>query len=403
MRPTPTEKAAAAPGAAPSAQPAPAGAASTATVPRWAVIGIFVMLSVFALAYAKLFLTPVIMAFLLALVFSPLRRGMERLGVPSGGAAAVIMGVLVSGLVAITLLLSNPVSAWTEDAPRIGAQLEQRIAQLRASFGGDGEGASLTEVVEQVSEAAAPGSDPEVTEVVVREDGALTAIAATAPAVLLQLVLTLVLLFFILASGDMFYEKLVHVLPSFRDKRRAMRIAREIERQVSHYLLTITVINAALGLAVGLAMWALGMPDPLLFGVAACLLNYVPYIGAVVGAAMTLIVGLLTFPGLGEALIPAAAYYALTSFEGQIVTPWAVGRNLKLNTVVVFIAVAFWAWLWSVVGMLIAVPLLVAVRVLCGNIPALHTLGDFLSARGAEREDEPPGDDPGARVRVAAE
>ena len=376
-----------------------------AGAPRWAVIGIFVMMVVFALAYAKVFLTPLLMAFLLALVFSPLRRVMERMRVPSGAAAGLIMGVLVAGLIAVMFLISGPVREWTADAPRIGAQLEQRIAQIRASFGGDGEGASLTEVVEQVSDAAAPTTaDPEVTEVVVREDGALTTIAATAPSILVQLVLTLVLLFFILASGDMFYEKLVHVLPTFSDKRRAMRIAREIERKVSRYLLTITVINAGLGASIGLAMWALGMPDPLLFALAGCLLNYVPYIGAIVGAGVTLLVGLLTFPGMGEAVVPAIVYYALTSFEGQFVTPTAVGRNLKLNTVVVFIAVAFWAWLWSVVGMLIAVPLLVAIRVLCENIPALHNLGDFLSARGAEREDDPPSDDAAqVRVRVAAE
>ncbi len=385
--------------AEPEAEPARPAA------PRWAITGIFALLAVYALAYAKLFLTPILMAFLLALVFSPLRRGMERIGLPSGAAAGLIMTALVASLVAVAVLLSGPVREWTADAPRIGAQLEQRIGQIRASFGGDEEGASLTEVVEKVSEAAAPSPDSsEVTEVVVRDGGFLTTLAGTAPSILVQLVLTLVLLFFVLASGDMFYEKLVHVLPNFRDKRRAMRIAREIERQVSHYLLTITIINVGLGVAVGLAMWALGMPDPLLFAVAACILNYVPYIGAIVGAALTLVVGLLTFPGMGEAFIPAIVYYALTSFEGQFVTPWAVGRNLKLNTVVVFIMVAFWAWLWSVVGMLIAVPLLVAVRVLCGHIPALHTLGDFLSARGAERGDPPPADGGSeARVRVAAE
>ncbi len=383
---------------APEVEPVRAG------VPRWAVIGIFVMLSVFALAYAKLFLTPILMAFLLALVFSPLRRGIERIGLPSGAAAGVIMAALIASLGAVAILLSGPVREWTADAPRIGAQLEERIGQIRTSFGGDEEGASLTEVVEQVSEAAAPTPDSsEVTEVVVRDGSFLTTLAGTAPAVLVQLILTLVLLFFILASGEMFYEKLVHVLPSFRDKRRAMRIAREIERQVSHYLLTITIINVGLGVAVGLAMWVLGMPDPLLFAVAACLLNYVPYIGAIVGAALTLVVGLLTFPGMSEALVPAIVYYALTSFEGQFVTPWAVGRNLKLNTVVVFIMVAFWAWLWSVVGMLIAVPLLVAVRVLCGHIPALHNIGDFLSARGAEKDEPPRGGGDAPAVRVAAE
>ena len=378
-------------------------------VPRWAIIGIFLMLLVASFAYAQVFLTPIILAFILAFVFSPARRALERLGLPAGaGAGAIMAGILVV-LGVIVILLAQPVRQWAADAPEIGAQLEERVRAIRASFGADEDGASIQDVVEKVGEAAAPASDTEVTEVVVKEPSALSAIAATAPAIAVQLILTLVLLFFILASGDMFYEKMVHVIPRFRDKRRAIRIAREIERKISHYLLTITIINAGLGLAIGLTLWALGMPDPLLFGVAAMLLNYIPYVGAMIGAGLTLIVGLLTFPETGQAIAPALAYYGLTSFEGQFVTPYFVGRNLKLNTVVVFIAVAFWAWLWSVVGMLLAVPLLVMIRVFCEHIPSLEPFGDFLSARGAEIEDDeevrrgqtPPDEEP--KVNVAAE
>ena len=378
-------------------------------VPRWAIIGIFLMLLVASFAYAQVFLTPIILAFILAFVFSPARRALERLGLPAGaGAGAIMAGILVV-LGVIVILLAQPVRQWAADAPEIGAQLEERVRDIRASFGADEDGASIQDVVEKVGEAAAPAGDAEVTEVVVKEPSALSAIAATAPAIAVQLILTLVLLFFILASGDMFYEKMVHVIPRFRDKRRAIRIAREIERKISHYLLTITIINAGLGLAIGLTLWALGMPDPLLFGVAAMLLNYIPYVGAMIGAGLTLIVGLLTFPETGQAIAPALAYYGLTSFEGQFVTPYFVGRNLKLNTVVVFIAVAFWAWLWSVVGMLLAVPLLVMIRVFCEHIPSLEPFGDFLSARGAEVEDDeevrrgetPPDEEP--KVNVAAE
>ena len=359
-------------------------------VPRWAVIGIFVMLAVGALAYAKVFLTPVILAFLLALVFSPVRRALERLRLPSGLAAALIMLGLVAAIGTVAVLLSGPVRGWAEDAPQIGARLEDRIRDIRASFGADEGGTSIEEVVDQVTEAAAPeGEDGEgPVEVVVQESGPLSTVAATAPAVLVQLILVLVLLFFVLASGDMFYEKIVHVLPRLSDKRRAVRIARDMERTLSRYLLTITLINMGLGVCVGLAMWALGMPDPLLFAVLAWLLNYIPYLGAIGGAGIALIVGLLTFPTTGEAVAPALAYYALTAFEGQFVTPYLIGRNLKLNTVVVFIAVAFWAWLWSIVGMLIAVPLLVAMRVFSEHVPALEAFGKFLSARGAEAEPE---------------
>ena len=378
-------------------------------VPRWAIIGIFLMLFVASLAYAQVFLTPILLAFILAFVFSPARRALERIGLPSGVAAGAILLGILAVLGVIVFLLAQPVRQWAEDAPEIGAQLEDRVRAIRASFGADEDGASIQDVVEKVGEAAAPAGDEEVTEVVVKEPGALSAIAATAPAIAVQLILTLVLLFFILASGDMFYEKMVHVIPRFRDKRRAIRIAREIERKISHYLLTITVINAGLGVSIGLALWALGIPDPLLFGVAAMLLNYIPYVGAIIGAGLTLIVGLLTFPETGHAIAPALAYYGLTSFEGQFVTPYFVGRNLKLNTVVVFIAVAFWAWLWSVVGMLMAVPLLVMIRVFCEHIPALEPFGDFLSARGAEIEDDeevrsgqtPAGEEP--KVNVAAE
>ena len=371
-------------------------------IPRWAVIGIFVFMCVGALAYAKVFLTPVILAFLLALVFSPVRRFLERRGLPTGLSATVIMLALLASIVTVGTLLSAPVRGWAEDAPQIGAQLEQRIRDIRTSFGADEEGTSIQEVVEQVSESVTPDAADEdaPVEVVVQEGGMLSTVASTAPAILVQLILVLVLLFFLLASGDMFYEKIVHVLPRLSDKRRAVRITRDMERTLSSYLLTITAINMGLGVAVGLAMWALGMPDPLLFGVIAWLFNYIPYIGAVAGAGLALVVGLLTFDTTGQAIAPALAYYALTSIEGQFITPYLVGRNLKLNTVVVFIAVAFWAWLWSIVGMLIAVPLLVAMRVFCEHVPSLEPFGDFLSARGAEAEDD--ADDRAAPAKKAA-
>ena len=193
------------------------------------------------------------------------------------------------------------------------------------------------------------------------------------------------LLYFILASGDMIYEKIVYVLPTFRDKRLAMRIAHDIERRVSRYLFTITLINAGLGIAIGSAMWLLGMPDPLLFGVIAFLLNFIPYIGAIAGTALATIIGLVSLPHAGSRR-SGRAYLALTSLEGQFVTPYCIGRSLKLNTVVVFLSVTLWAWLWSVVGMIVATPLLVSFRVLCEHIPMLEGVGHFLSARGAENE-----------------
>ena len=359
--------------------------------PSWAMVGIFLLLLVGGLAYARAFLTPVLLALLLALIFSPIRRTLCRIGLPVGASALAIVGGLGIAMLLAGALLVTPVMGWVSDAPEIGARLEERVRGIRTALLDGSDGRSVQEAVERVKEAASPGSGDRPS--VILEDESLgERLMELVPTAVVQSVLVLVLLLFLLGSGDMFYEKIVHVTPRFRDKRRAMRIAHDIERKLSRYLLTITVINAGLGVSIGLAMWALGMPDPLLFAMVGFLFNYVPYVGAIAGSALVFAVGLLTFDGLWLAILPGMAYYFLTAIEGQFVTPYFIGRSLKLNTVVVFMTIAFWAWLWSVVGMLIAVPVLVAIRTICQAIPQLEPLADFLSARGAERDDEPSAD-----------
>ncbi len=354
--------------------------AATDYGPRWAVIGIFLLLLVAGFAYARAFLMPSLLALLLALVFSPPRRALERLGVGSGIAALVITGALLAGTVAAVLALATPVSEWTEDAQIIGRQIEWKLRDLR------GLAAQVQDAAKQVEEIADAAAGEDVQRVVVEGPGVATSLVGSAPAIVGQALFTLVLLFFLLASGDMIYEKIVQVMPTFSDKRRAVMIARDIERKLSHYLFTITAINAGLGVAVGIAMWLLGMPNPALFGTVAFLLNYIPYIGALAGVLLTAAVGLVSLPTASDAFLAAGAFLALTSIEGQFITPVFVGRNLQLNTVAVFLSVTFWAWVWSVVGMLVATPLLVAVKVFCEHIPALEPVGLFLSARGAELE-----------------
>ncbi len=356
---------------------------SVLLAPRWALIGIFLLLLIAGLAYARAFLMPVALAFMLTLVFSPMRRFLERAGVASSLAALLIVGTLVAALGAGALMLSGPASDWIQSAPEIGRELNFKLRELRDAAEG------VRQAAEQVDKIAAGGNETPATdpEVVVRQPGVTTALAASAPAVAAQVLLTLVLLFFTLASGDMIYEKIVYVLPTFRDKRLAMRIAHDIERRVSRYLFTITVINAWLGIAIGIAMWWLGMPEPALFGVVAFVLNFIPYVGAILGIALATVIALVSLPNAAQSLAAGGAYLALTSIEGQLITPYWVGRSLQLNTVVVFLSVTLWAWLWSVVGMIVATPLLVSFRVLCEHIPALHGVGHFLSARGAEQDE----------------
>ena len=342
--------------------------------------GLFLIAAGGAVAYARMFLVPVILAFLLALVFSPVRRWAERRGLPAGLCAAGIVVGLVCLILAAVAVLTTPVSDWVSRGPEIAAQAEAKLRGLMATAD------RVMEVGDQIEQAT---GDDGALEVVVKEPGMVANIVFSTPLVVAQTATVLVLLFFILASGDMFYEKIVHISPTLREKRTAMRIAHDIERRLSRYLFTITTINAGLGVAIGLAMWAVGMPSPALFGVAAFALNFIPFVGAIMGVIATFVVGLISLPEVSWAVIAAAAYFTLTSIEGQFITPHFVGRSLKLNTVVIFVSVALWAWLWSIMGMLMAVPLLVTIRVICEHVPALNSFGDFLSARGVEQEDEP--------------
>jgi predicted PurR-regulated permease PerM len=365
-------------------EPPPSVRLTPQSVPRWAVIGVFLILFVGALAYARAFLIPVVLGFLLTLVFSPVRRFAERHGVPPGLSAVLIVGALLAGIISGAGVLAEPVGKWIDNAPQIGRAIEFKVGRLLGSA------KNVIDAGKKVDDAT---KDKNVQEVVIKDPGIISKLISTTPDMFAQLTFTLFLLLILLASGDMFYEKLVYVMPTFKDKRRAIRIVYDIEHKLSRYLFTITLINAGLGVAIGIAMWAIGMPNPLLLGMIGFVLNYVPYLGAVAGTVIVMAVGLISFDETIFAVIAGGAYLGLTAIEGQLITPYSLGRRLETNMVVIFLSIAFWAWLWSAIGMLVAVPLLVTIRVFCEHIPPLQPIGTFLSARGNEIEGEANGDE----------
>ena len=347
----------------------------------WSV-GILAFIVVLAaISVARLFLMPVVLAFLLALVFSPLCRWWRRRGMPEWISALFIVCGLIVGILTITATLAYPVTQWMDDAPAIMREVERKLQGLT------GMAQAVAEAGERVQDAtstATNGSGDEPVEVVVQESGPLTTVAFQAPLIVAQTVFVLILLYFILASGTHFYDRLVRVMPTFADKKRALAIAYDIEKEVSRYLFAITAINAGLGVAVTLAFMALGMPSPVAFGLMVFALNFMPFIGAMIGTAVSFAVALVVMDTASSALFVAFVFFTLTSIEGQLITPMLVGRHLRLNTVVILLSVAFWAWLWSIMGMLMAVPLLVTLRVLCRHVPQLAGLGHFLSAKDDE-------------------
>ncbi|WP_323005140.1 AI-2E family transporter [Pseudorhodobacter sp.] len=324
------------------------------------------ILALFAISLASGFLIPVTLAFLLFFVFARLRRSMVRRKIPAGIAAGLIVLTVVVAVALVLMAIATPASQLLDRIPEITGRLESKIQGLRGSI------SLLDAAVMQLRR----NGDPESAVVT---SSAFIAIVTAMPELVGQVFFVLCLLFFLILCGDLLYLKIVQSFDALSDKRAAYKALRDIEDSLGQYLGAITIINVGLGVAIGLAMWALGMPSPAVFGLMAFLFNFVPYLGAIAGALVATFVALMTFFGIGYPLFVGLVYMALTAIEGQLITPYYVSRRLRMNPVVVFGAIALGAYLWSIVGMVVAVPLLVVTSVIADHLPALHKFANFLS------------------------
>ncbi|SER71091.1 Predicted PurR-regulated permease PerM [Tranquillimonas rosea] len=341
--------------------------------------GIFLLAAFTAIYFSRNMLLPLVLAILIALTLSPAVRALRRLGVPRMISAVALVASIVVGSLALGWGMSGPLTTMMEEAPTIGTRLERRLAGVSDSFQQMKEATEEVQKITDGQNEPAPGA-PEPQQVELRESDLLSTAMASVAQAGSAAAIALVVSLFLLAGWDSMQLRIVNALDTFHDKRRAISIVRDIERQISRYLGAITLINAALGLCIGLAMHLLGMPSAWLWGVGAFLLNYLPYLGAVIGIAASAAVALLTFSTVGEAALVPMAYLGLTALEGQFITPMLVGRRLEMNALAVFITVLFWGWLWGIPGALMAVPFLVCLKVVCDHIEGLRVLGSFLSA-----------------------
>ena len=340
---------------------------------RIAVVGIFLLAVFYTLYAARSLLLPVALAILFSLVLSPAVRGIRKIGIapPVGAALIVLLLVLSVGLGAYSLV--DPATRWLQHAPQTLHSLEIKLRKLKKPV------ERVQEATQQVSSIAQVDNGRKPTPVVIQETGLAQTVLASTQNLLFNGVTALILLYFLLASGDTFLRKLVHVLPRFRDKVRAVDMAHAIEQEVSHYLFTITYINVGLGLVTALAMFLLGMPNPALWGGMVALLNFIPYLGASVNLVVLTLVAILSFDSLTQAALVPITFLSLATLEGQIVTPLVLGQRLTLNPVIIFLALMLWGWMWGIPGMLIAVPFLVVLKIIANRIPALAPLAEFLN------------------------
>jgi predicted PurR-regulated permease PerM len=190
-----------------------------------------------------------------------------------------------------------------------------------------------------------------------------------------------ILLYFLLAGGDLFLQKLIKVLPHFSDKLMAVEIARATESAVSAFLTTALMVNVAEGALVALALWAIGLPNAPLWGVVVALLEFVPYLGALAAVVILGLAGLTTFDSVGQALLAPGAFLAINLVQANVVSPLLLGHRLTLNPVAIFIGLTFFFWIWGVPGAFLAVPVLATLKIFCDHIESLAAVGEFLGQR----------------------
>jgi predicted PurR-regulated permease PerM len=330
----------------------------------WTVRALFVMALLYGLHIAALIIVPVVVATLLALLLSPLLRGLTRIRLPAPLAAGTIVLLFIGVLGSGCLALSSPAADWLEQMPRNFKRLEQKLKVVKAPM------QEMSAATQQMEELASIDRASKTTQSVeIKEPDFLRfTLRSTQPA-LVSIAMTFVLLYFILASGSEIVRKLAAPRRGAWSRRRVITIVRAVEADISRYLVTVSIINAALGAIAAMMLHVFGMPNAMLWGVVIALLNYAPYVGAALATVLLAVVALLSLDSIAHALVVPATFVALAFVEGQLITPSVIGRRLSLSPLIVFCSVVVCGWLWGVVGALIAVPLLACSKIVCQHVP----------------------------------
>lgn len=335
--------------------------------------------------YAQPVLLPIAVAIVFTFLFSPLVRRLRRYGLPDAVGAAVVVAGFVIAVVSLASVLATPAANWWEKAPQGIQQLIDRAEGWRRTV----PFLAPAQPAQRPASRAAPTPPPAdpVKEKIASESVALTGtlllnvgragIAAAA---------MLILLYFMLASERWLICRTVAAIPKRRARVAVIGAVRAAQRDIAAFLATLTVINAGVAVATGVACWLIGLPNPVLWGAVAGVMSLIPYLGPFVTLLTLALAGALTFNSVGEMLLPALAFAAINIVESSFVTPWIVGRRLELSPLAVFLAVMLVGWLWGIAGAFIAVPLLVALRSAARRSKSLRAWTQYLD-RG---RDEPP-------------
>jgi len=339
------------------------------------LILIALMLGTNVLYFGRDLIMPLVLGLLLAMTLSPIVRSLSHYRIPAPVVSCLMIGI--AGLIVAlgTYSLSDSLSELVDSAPIVKEKIDARLQDFKEPI------ESAKQASGQLEDLVDSINTKSVSTIAVEQPNLITTAASTFATSATTFAIALFMALFLLATGTLFHEKLLDLMPGLAEKKQALKIVYDIENRVSRYLLTITVINAALGTVIASLMAILNVPNPMVWGIVAMFLNFLPFVGAIMGAIALGLVSLTTFDSLGPALLAPLLYYACSLIEGSFLTPMIIGHRMSLNIVAVFLSVTIWGWLWGIPGVLMAVPILVAVKVICDHVAAWAAFGHFLTGR----------------------
>ncbi len=324
----------------------------------------------------KAIMLPTTIAFMLALTFRPVVRRMRRYKFPDPVSAGLILIVVFALLIAGVLYLSGPARTWLASIPTHVDILQDKLSGVIKNF------KSFAEMTEQVTNIGAAEQEANPVPVAIAPSRLSSGVAflSNTGDIVGKILLVVGLTYFFLAFGDSLLNNVLKVIDTYSMKKRTVEVIYDIEKGIASYLFLVTMINAGLGIVTGIAMWALGLPNPALWGVLAFLFNFIPVFGGLVEIVVLALVSLLTFDSLLYALLPPLVFALLMGIESNLITPPMLGRSMSLNPILVFLALIFGGWFWGIGGAFLAIPLLAAAKIAFDKYDRTRPLATLLDA-----------------------
>lgn len=334
-----------------------------------AVLGILLFVVLGICSLAQQVIIPLTLALLLSLLLSPAVTLLQRAHLPRALSSMLVLVSLITALAGGVTLLAQPAGDWVAKAPATIQSIQQRFRSLREPFRRAEVTTKTLENLTQPTEKATVVSTPM---------NLLSRVAIGTPRALAAVMAVLLLVYFFLSSGNGFLRRMVEVVPGMTEKKVVVSIARDVQAEMSRYLVMVSVINLAVGAVTAASMALLSVPDPILWGVVAGVLNFVPYVGPTMTSIGLIVVGFTTFNTLGHALAVPGAFLVIAFVEGQLIVPTIIGRRLALDPTAVFVWLLVWGWLWGIPGVLLAGPMIACFRIVCQHVDALKSIGALI-------------------------